>query len=131
MCRSIDYPSHSHINPNGERGPFTITNLDFNELVPKEKNTMLVAKTKNIKHTNNYKLKKLEDIPEETELEDETHPELEEACVHLEMDLQVLRKSLDMGLCVLCLGVGYMVSTKFRPRPKFSSLLSSSSFLFF
>jgi hypothetical protein len=121
MCMSIDYP-------NEDRNSFTITDLDFDELIPIRENTMLVTKTKKTKH----KLK-LENIPEETELyvdndNKDTHSdELEEACNHLEMDLQVLRKSLDMGLCVLCLGVGFMVSTKFRPRPKFSSFLSASS----
>lgn len=72
----------------------------------------------------------LEDIPEETELlcgddgHADTDTELEEVCDHLEMDLQVLRKSLDMGIWVLCLGVGFMVSrasiTKFRSRLRFS-----------
>ncbi|CAJ2668503.1 unnamed protein product [Trifolium pratense] len=128
MCRSIDYPV-------GDRNPFTITNFDFDELIPIKENTILVTKIKKTKHKTNKCM--LENIPEETELyadndnEDTcSEEELEEACNHLEMDLQVLRRSLDMGLCVLCLGVGYIVSTKFRRRPMFSSFLSASSFLF-
>nr|AFK48495.1 unknown [Lotus japonicus] len=86
------------------------------------------------KHHKNKKLRRtkmnLEDIPEETELlcgddgHADTDTELEEVCDHLEMDLQVLRKSLDVGIWVLCLGVGFMVSrasiTKFRSRLRFS-----------
>lgn len=129
MCRPLDYPSHRDLS--------IITSFDFDGLfpIPIKENTMQVTKTiKNINRRTN-KLK-LEDIPEETELhidndnDNDTDPEFEEACSHLEIDLQVLRRSLDMGLCVLCLGLGYIVSTKFRPRPKFSSFLSPSSFFF-
>lgn len=136
MGRPVNHPSHSHINTDEIIDPFTITSFDIEGLdpVPIRGNTMLVGKTKKTKHITN-KLK-LENIPEETELyvdnsNKDTHVEdLEEACIHLEMDLEVLRKSIDVGVCVLCLGLGYMVSTKFRPRQKFSSLLSISSFFF-
>ncbi|CAI8597833.1 unnamed protein product [Vicia faba] len=134
MYRPVDYPSHSHINTDEVIDPFAITNFNFDRLNPTaiKGNTMLVGRSKKAKHRTD-KLK-LENIPEETELyvdnrNEDTHAEeLEEACIHLEMDLQVLRKSMDVGLCVLCLGLGYMVSTKFRPRQKFSSLLPSSFF---
>ena len=84
---------------------------------------------RNSKHRTNKS--KLEDIPEETELrvdadvgvDDDANPEIEEAAIHLEMDLEVLRKAMDMGIWVLCLGLGFMVSkasiTNFRPRPTF------------
>ncbi|XP_058727728.1 uncharacterized protein LOC131599360 [Vicia villosa] len=134
MCRPVNHPSHSHINADEVIDTFTITSFDIEELDPVtiRGNTMLIGKTKKTKHRTN-KLK-LENILEETELyvdnsnEDIHLEELEEACIHLEMDLEVLRKSIDVGVCVLCLGLGYMVSTKFRPRQKFSSLLSSSFF---
>ncbi|KAJ1376040.1 hypothetical protein SESBI_50360 [Sesbania bispinosa] len=85
---------------------------------------------KHRRNRTNNKLK-LEDIPEETELhidnqggDAEVNREIEEACVHLEMDLEVLRRSLDMGIWVLCLGLGFMVSkasiTRFRSLTKFS-----------
>jgi len=95
---------------------------------------MSVGKRKKTKRRSNKLM--LETIPEEKELyvdnnDNNTHPEeLEKAYTHLESDLQVLRKSFYMGLCVLCFSLGYMVSTKFHPRPKFSSFLSSSSFMF-
>ncbi|XP_058781720.1 uncharacterized protein LOC131655936 [Vicia villosa] len=135
MCRPVNHPSHSHINTDEVIDPFTITSFDIEGLDPVtiRGKTMSVGKMKKTKHRTN-KLK-LENIPEETELyvdnsnEDTHHPgELEEACIHLEMDLEVLRKSIDVGVCVLCLGLGYMVSTKLRPRQIFSSLLSSSFF---
>ncbi|KAL1319821.1 hypothetical protein HN51_064570 [Arachis hypogaea] len=71
------------------------------------------------------KKSKLEDIPEEAELraDDGANPEIEEAAIHLEMDLEVLRKAMDMGIWALCLGFGFMVSKSFhhsfRARPTF------------
>ncbi|CAK8566946.1 unnamed protein product [Lathyrus sativus] len=131
MCRPVNHLSHSCINADEVLDSFALTNFDFDGLdaVPIG-NTLMVGNTKKTKHRTNRL--KLENIPEETELyvdnrNEDTHPEeLEEACIHLEMDLEVLRKSIDIGVCVLCLGLGYLVSNKFRLRPKFSSLLSSS-----
>ncbi|XP_057753293.1 uncharacterized protein LOC130972958 [Arachis stenosperma] len=71
------------------------------------------------------KKSKLEDIPEEAELraDDGDNPEIKEAAIHLEMDLEVLRKAMDMGIWALCLGFGFMVSKSFhhsfRARPTF------------
>ncbi|CAL5203475.1 unnamed protein product [Lathyrus oleraceus] len=131
MCRPVNYPSHSHTNADEVLDSFTITDFDFDGLHPIPiGNTMMVGNMKKPKHRANRL--KLENIPEETELyvdnrnEDTHRKELEEACIHLEMDLEVLRKSIDIGVCVLCLGLGYLVSNKFRLRPRFSSLLSSS-----
>lgn len=144
MCRSTHYPSHSvhHLLGDGDRDPFRFNDFDFDVFVPireininidDKKKIMPVAKTRKQRKL------KLEDIPEETELhvddddidDDDSNPELEEACMHLETDLQVLRRSLDVGIWVLCLGLGIVVSrgtsvTKFRTLPKFSSLISSS-----
>ncbi|KAG4906940.1 hypothetical protein AAZX31_20G060300 [Glycine max] len=71
-------------------------------------------------HNMRLKRNKLEDIPEETELPPigiDTNPaELEEAGLHLETDLEILRRAMDMGLWALCLGFGYMLSrAHFRP----------------
>ncbi|RHN75181.1 hypothetical protein MtrunA17_Chr2g0318361 [Medicago truncatula] len=124
MCRLFDYPSHSHIHLDGCIDSFTINNFDFNSKI---ESTMSVGKTKKTKRRT-YKLM-LETIPEEREIcvdnnDNDIHPEeLEKTYTHLEIDLQVLRKYFDMGLCVLCFSLGYMVSTKFHPRPKFSSFL--------
>lgn len=71
-------------------------------------------------HNMRLKRNKLEDIPEETELppiDIDTNPaELEEAGLHLETDLEILRRAMDMGLWALCLGFGYILSrAHFRP----------------
>ncbi|KAG4958202.1 hypothetical protein AAZX31_13G001900 [Glycine max] len=68
-------------------------------------------------HNIRLKRKKLEDIPEETELPIDTNPaEVEEASLHLETDLEILSRAMDMGLWALCLGFGYILSrAHFRP----------------
>ncbi|CAJ1965264.1 unnamed protein product [Sphenostylis stenocarpa] len=61
---------------------------------------------------------KLVDIPKETELRidaDGATPELEEACHHLETKLEVLRIAMDVGICALCLGFGYVLSRSSIP----------------
>ncbi|KAK7393843.1 hypothetical protein VNO78_22407 [Psophocarpus tetragonolobus] len=62
----------------------------------------------------NIRMNKLEDIPEETELPVDYVPELEEARLHLETDLKVLRMSMDMGIWALCLGFGFILSRTAR-----------------
>ncbi|KAK7282008.1 hypothetical protein RIF29_10468 [Crotalaria pallida] len=112
MCRSINYYGHGD------------EDIDPMALLRSNKLRM-------------NKLNKLEDIPEDKELlvrnsyndinidDDDgggdviVNQELEEA---LEIDLEVLRRTFDMGIwVVVCLGLGgYMFSrAKFRP-PKFS-----------
>ncbi|XP_027346589.1 uncharacterized protein LOC113858249 [Abrus precatorius] len=62
---------------------------------------------------------KLEDIPEETELPSDNsadaNAEVEEARTNLEMDLEVLKWAMDVGIWVLCLGFGYMLSRASKP----------------
>ncbi|KAK7306849.1 hypothetical protein VNO77_44809 [Canavalia gladiata] len=100
----------------------------------RERVVMPVVKTRNGKYNTRWsnKLLKLEDIPEETELQSDddddvdVNTEVEEACVNLEMDLEVLRRAMDMGIWVLCLGMGYMVSRasipNIRPPRRFFDL---------
>ncbi|KAL2327118.1 hypothetical protein Fmac_020545 [Flemingia macrophylla] len=61
---------------------------------------------------------KLEDIPEETELRVDTqsHDAFEEVQVHLETDLEILRRAMDVGIWALCLGFGFMLSRNSIPR---------------
>lgn len=86
----------------------------------------LVRNNTNKKHRINKLKLLLEDIPEDKELRidddnndvEYANPEVEEA---LEMDLEVLRRAFDMGIWVVCLGLGYMFSrANFRPPPTFS-----------
>ncbi|KAE9587427.1 hypothetical protein Lal_00031833 [Lupinus albus] len=132
MCRSTNYYGNGH----EVIDPFTFTDfhisldrhVGFSEKVKdKETNKPMVRNKKQ-----RMKKLKLEDIPEDKELFcignsnsyiDDDHgcvdmnTEVEEA---LEMDLEVLRRTVDMGIWVVCLGLGYMFSkAKFRP-PTFS-----------
>lgn len=101
MCWSTHYEFNSQLELNGSLVPI--------------KDRVLVKHHKTT----------LEDIPEETELRSDTNveshddddvdefdgtTELEEAQVHLETDLEVLRRAMDMGIWALCLGFGYMLS---------------------
>ncbi|CAL0327643.1 unnamed protein product [Lupinus luteus] len=127
MCRSTNYYGHDH----EVIDPFTFTDshisldrhVGFIDKVKDKESKAMVRNKQGMKKLN------LEDIPEDKELfcidnnsyvDDDVddscvdvNPEVEEA---LEMDLEVLRKTLDMGIWVVCLGLGYMFSrAKFRP----------------
>ncbi|RDX88414.1 hypothetical protein CR513_29994, partial [Mucuna pruriens] len=58
----------------------------------------LDVKQKNKRRNKKQRIKKLEDIPEETDLPIDT-PQLQ-----LERDLELLNRAMDMGIWALCLG---------------------------
>jgi len=66
---------------------------------------------------------KLEEIPEESELgiDGDATPEIQEACLRLEKELEVLRMGIDVGICALCLGFCYALSPSAKRFPRLSS----------
>ncbi|OIW21860.1 hypothetical protein TanjilG_13729 [Lupinus angustifolius] len=126
MCRSTNYYGYDH----EVIDPFTFTDshislyrhVGFIDKVNDKETKPMVRNKQGMKNL------RLEDIPEDEELfcvdnnsyiddDDDgwvdVNPEVEEA---LEMDLEVLRRTFDMGIWVVCLGLGYMFSrAKFRP----------------
>ncbi|XP_061360334.1 uncharacterized protein LOC133304332 [Gastrolobium bilobum] len=136
MCRSTDYPLNSQDHHNTLKlecckvelpSSFSISEMELKVVLDGHVPTRERVATPSTRN-NKHKVMKLEAIPEETELvhtKGDANSELEEACIHLEMDLEVLRRAFDMGIWVLFLGLGYMVSRasitkKFRPSPTFS-----------
>ncbi|QCD78702.1 hypothetical protein DEO72_LG1g2338 [Vigna unguiculata] len=65
----------------------------------------------------------LEEIPEESELgiDGDATPELQEACIGLEKELEVLRMGMDVGICALCLGFCYALSPSAKLFPRLTS----------
>ncbi|MED6160319.1 hypothetical protein PIB30_050398 [Stylosanthes scabra] len=136
MCRSPNYDPL--LNDRQDFNPFTIRAFLDGDLG----NGKVGIPTKPAKKVCcNKKISELEDIPEEAEfhvddvgarqnIEEENmqldlgvdvgphQQEIEEASMHLEKDLEVLRKAMDMGVWALCLGFGFVVSKSFhRARP--------------